>query len=288
LFQDSFVYNYYYSAGGYRNLLNVIYYGFRLLSNSTYLYIFVILAGIDIFVYLFYLQKRPYLKNISPYLWLMLIVLPIEFFLSSTSGKLADHYYLPWLPIMSLFVGYLIYILQNSKKNLVLSSLFIFLLGVFLTYKIIDIPVKADSYLSNFSFSEDKVIEYIKNTTQPEDYVFTWGVGQHIAVAADRKSPTKYIYQSPLYIPGFQKEEMYSTLLSELANKKPVLIIDGNTSQSKFKPIDCDKPQVLDEYAPSFRALPQVNLLVSFICANYSLEKQTYNEWRVYRLKSLN
>jgi hypothetical protein len=286
--RDAFIFNYYYSGSGrgFSNAANSIYYGFQLLS-TTFIWIIALLAYFDLFAYLVYNLKRNYLSKNQFILWFIFLLLPLEMLLSSTSGRLATHYYISWLPVMGILVAYLIYVLLN--KSFYFKIVTTFILGLFLIVKIVTIPSDAKTYLtSRFSFPEKKVIEYIKQNTEKEESIFVWGVGQHIYVASDRQSPTKYVYQTPLYLPGFQNETMYQELLKQLKQNRPVLVIDGSLPTTRFKPIDCKNPEKHIDYVSDFKPLSNIKVITEYICDNYQLAENDVGGFRVYKLKTVN
>jgi hypothetical protein len=284
--QYAFIFNFYYSGSGkgFGNAANSIYYGFQLLSN-TFIWAIALIAYFDLFAYLLYDLKRSYLTKYQSILWFILLLLPIEMLLSSTSGRLATHYYIAWLPVMSLLVAYFIFILLN--KSFYFKIITTLIIGLLLVIKSITVTSEGKTYLtSRFSFPEKKVIDYIKQSTKKEDYIFIWGVGQHIYVASDRVSPTKYVYQTPLYLPGFQNETMYQELLEQLKQNRPVLVIDGSLPTTRFKPIDCLNPDKRIDYVSDFKPLSNIEEILKFICNNYSLVENDIGGFRVYKLKN--
>jgi hypothetical protein len=73
----------------------------------------------------------------------------------------------------------------------------------------------------------DSVIQYIQSHSSPDDSVLLWGAQSSINFFAGRKSPTRFVYQLPLYNPYYADEEMILEFLGDISRNRPRLIIDA-------------------------------------------------------------
>lgn len=271
-YQYAFLFNKYYSGQPFANIANVIYSGILNTLNLG-LIILALVGWFDILVYFLYSIKRNYLKNQKPLLIILLFALPLEFLLVSISGKIYKHYYLSWIPVTSSLTAYLIFLLFHKINPISFKNKLLYLLR----FSIVFIIILNTLFILNLSvtnlieFREDKnpTIEFIKANTTKSDYVLVWGMGSTINFATDRKSPTKFLYQTPLYTPGFSTDELNTSFLQEIKSNKPKYILDGNTLSDKFQPINCQYNFKDYQYRLNFKPLPSIMETIDYICHNY-------------------
>lgn len=290
-YKYAFEFNYYYSGKMFTNFANVIYRGIQLLIYSPALYL-AIIGWFDIAVMLLYGFKRVQLGIDYRLLLLLFLMLPIEFILVSISGKIYTHYYLTWIPSLAILSGYSLslmmklYISQESGSFIdtvlrffyPLPILIIFGLTLNHTYARIKDILKPVG-------SEQEIFQFLRNTSTQDDYIFVWGVGQTVNLVSSRKSPTRYIYQTPLYTKGFQEVKMYQDVLRDLKTKRPKYILDGNTNKDKFRPIVCNQNFDENYYHPAMQPLKEIDVVLGFICNNYKQLGYLINGYTVYILK---
>jgi len=75
-------------------------------------------------------------------------------------------------------------------------------------------------------------ISYIESSTVPNDYVLLWGAESSINFSAQRRSPTRFFYQYPLYEKGYVDEKMIEEYLDDIIKNRPRLIIDTKNPQT--------------------------------------------------------
>jgi hypothetical protein len=164
----------------------------------------------------------------TPLLFVALLDLPIEFILVSASGKSYPHYYMSLLPVLFLFSALTFWIIlsQLSAWNLPNHVKSAFQLGIVA----ILLWSSLDSYRDQVSGLEEKgdeaVVDFVESDTAPDDCVLLWGAESTVNFFAQRKSPTRYVYQYPLYTPGYVDEQMVLQFLEDIIHNRPRLIID--------------------------------------------------------------
>jgi 4-amino-4-deoxy-L-arabinose transferase-like glycosyltransferase len=301
-YRDIFVFNVFYTGKPFTNILNVVYHGVFQLMLFSGITIIALIGWLDLLIISIYKIKIKNIDRLKYFFWFSLILLPVEFLLSSTSGRFYFHYYFTWLPVLAIFSGYFIYlIIQIAKKERSFSILsttkIAFLALVFITswliyqagYTLINIRFDPKKY----DLGEQKVAQYLTKKTNPGDYVLVWGARTDINYSSETKSPTKYFYQQPLYMIGFKTPQMYQEFLEEIKKNKPIYIVDeifpDTVKKFAYKKISCNEqlnPSYFDDFTFSqlIKPLPEIIGIMNYICENYETETRIGN-WRILRLK---
>ncbi|MBA4384147.1 MAG: hypothetical protein C0410_05375 [Anaerolinea sp.] len=172
--------------------------------------------------------KKSIVRDWSPLLLIGLIDLPIELILISTSGRSYPHYYMTLLPVLSLFAGLMVWIfllllsalgVKFFAKNVVVISV----VGIFLWCSY---PIYWSKVLDLRSAGNETVIDYIRHNTSPDDYVLLWGAESSINYFTQLKSPSRFVYQYPLYSPDYVDEQMILEFLDDIIRNRPLYIVD--------------------------------------------------------------
>jgi hypothetical protein len=69
------------------------------------------------------------------------------------------------------------------------------------------------------------IVDYVTVNTEPGERVLVWGNDVWINYLADRQSPTRYIYQYPLFMPGYTDGKKVSEFLEDIRTDPPSLIV---------------------------------------------------------------
>ncbi len=192
----------------------------------TGLFYFVIigyLVGVILILY-----RRDLLDPWLPLLAVMLIDLPIELILVNLSGRNYAHYYITMLPVLLIFVGLTIWVLNGQlfawKVPLAARHIFIFgLLAMIALSSFRDYHAQVIKYAQP---PDTGLIDYIDKNTSPGDYVLLWGAESSYNFLSQRVSPTRFVYLYPLYQPGYTNEGLIEEFLGEVIHNQPRLIID--------------------------------------------------------------
>lgn len=192
--------------------------------RRTGLFQIAMLGYILSIIYIF--NEKDEIKQLSPLLYIGLIGLPIELILVSTSGRTYPHYYIAMLPILSLFAGVVFWVFYSKLsgfKKKYQAYFFIIIMSILLwkpcySYYNEIIPYKPTM--------DDQIINYVKNSTTPDESVLFWGAESSINYLTQRKSPSRFVYQYPLYTKGYTDAEMIEEFLNDIIQNRPQLIID--------------------------------------------------------------
>lgn len=290
----SFAYtmNFYQFGRPFSNAANVIYRGFQLLL-PTMLITIAIVGWADALAILIYRVRRNYLNKTLYVLIFMTVAFPTELLLVSTSNKIYTHYYVTWLPVLSLLVGYVLFSLLRNLSHFLLiinkETSVLQLRWVYLTIVTWIIYLTIATFRSGFEkaflglSTVSEVERYILTNTSRVDSVLVWGIAPALNFVTERESPTRYNYQSPLYVVGFQNRKMYDEFLNSIKLNKPKLILDSDSSSGRFTRIRCDGINEVSTKFSDFKPLPEMREIVDYICLNYT-EKGVVGGWRVFEV----
>jgi hypothetical protein len=205
-------------------------------------------------------------KMIDRTLTFCLLNIPIEILLISISGKDYRHYFMSLLPGFTIFIGYCVNyifsrlkIFQKNRNQLLFCDFLLLLLGMqgflFVT----------KMYQQKPEVPITQAVQYIEWNTQPEDTVLIWGSQSTLNFLSERKSPTRFVHQKPLYKVGYTTPALIDEFLSKLEAEPPEMIIDTYHPSTPFVEVD-DAGQCL---YPQKRHPRELNSVFEFVCTHY-------------------
>jgi hypothetical protein len=112
-----------------------------------------------------------------------------------------------------------------------------------------------------------EAIELIMELTSEEDSVLIWGAETEINFHSQRSSPTRFVYQYPLYKDGYTSLELVEEIMEDIVQNQPRLIIDTRTEGMPYLSFELDSPRI--------------NELSEVILAQY-LKIDSIGDWDVY------
>lgn len=274
-FLDSiFRFNFIYSTLSHTNRLSIIIQGIKspALNQLTPLAIIGwLMVGVKL------INER---KLVSSPLYLFLLIwLPLEVIFITVSGKPDLHYFMVWIPALAF---YSVFLLHNLSQKINIYKLILILGAV----SILSFSVYKTVYMSWLILQRptpptSSLVNYLKMQTDPDEYILMWGAETTINFLSQRKSPVKYIYQYPLYIPGYGNKNNRQEFFQDLQQKKPRIIVDNQVGDDFVPDLYCGNDN------PSIWYLPQ-NLPMKktrdFICQNYSLQTIIDKQWLIYKI----
>lgn len=190
------------------------------------------LAGLGLLILFWNWRKSP-----TP--WLILVAaldFPIELGLIGISGRKYPHYYLTLLPALGLLAAYFFTNFQDVfvKKSqriariyLAFGALFVFLWSFQGSYR---------GYLSTLHGYYQERTEALRELrtfaeTRP---ILMWGAETFVNYYLRTPSPTRFVYQYPLYTPGYTREELILEFLDALLSNPPAVIVDTHNPLTPF------------------------------------------------------
>lgn len=300
LIDQLFRYNSIYSKTTFRHQIDSFLNGTTMLWPSG----LIITATVAWIVGIFSIERKINLKDIQQALTCVaLIDLPVEFILSSISGREYDHYYIPWLPVLAiltcLFAFGIIKNFSDSRINLLklninTSHIWIVAFLIVLTAHTILTKYylyKEITHLNNQDWSQE--IAIIRKHLKGERYLLMWGAETSLNFVTQMKSPTRYVYQYPLYTCGYTTKKMIDEFLNDISQKKP-LIVDAasNADKGSIPPIDQNE-RMRWKYVPfagykyenqACSLSPEMEKVFKFINSHYKVvDVIKQNGWNVYK-----
>lgn len=242
----AFLYNFIYSSevANFLERIKPIQVGASLLSITGLLPI----AGIGYIIgfALFYI-RRDSIRDLLPLLGICLFDLPIEFILVSSSGRTYQHYYMTLLPALAFFSGITFWILFSSlvPSNIPSTTKYLLTIGICGIFLL----ASSNQYKAQImDFTGVNQQEYFVNRivrlTGAEDKVLLWGAEAALNFFSRRQSPTRFVYQYPLYTSGYTNEQMILEFLDSIVNERPRLIIDTQNPKTPMYDFPIQTPAI--------------------------------------------
>ena len=170
---------------------------------------------------------------------------PVEVTLTLLSGNGFDHYFLPILPVGTLYLGFLVWLV--SKERLATPAFLTFILLFITANYHMDVYDKAFEIVRMVRSTGDqssiigrerdlRVAEAVKQNSRAEDTILVWGTQPQIYLLTGRDSPTRFFYQYPLIKPGYTRESDLDEFISDVTSGHPTVIIDSRNP--RLPPLD--------------------------------------------------
>ncbi len=201
-------------------------------------------------------------RSISSIVLVVLIGLPVEMILSSLSVRSYPHYFMSWLPIIAVSAALLIE--RITRKRLVVVAL---LYAVFIQFAFVITPIARKAVEADTN-KTDPVVDFITANTAPDDPVLMWGAETAYNFASGKRSPTRFVYQYPLYASGYQRDALVTEFLNDLRMRCPALIIDTSATNPIIPPLSARLRETWVP-APGYELLPSMNAVFEHIDDHY-------------------
>jgi len=180
--------------------------------------------------------KRDIIRGWLPLLAIGLVDLPIEFILISLSGRTYAHYYMTVLPVLSIFAGVTFWVIFSSHLFDDISHLARYLLiaGVVAVILWASYAQYRNTILSfrGLINKQAYIVSKIQSNTSPEDRILLWGAETSVNYFSRRVSPTRFVYQYPLYTRGYVNEQMIIEFLDSVIRMHPKWLIDTRNPET--------------------------------------------------------
>lgn len=226
-----------------------------------------------------------------------LVSLPIVLPLAGASGNAYGIYALPWLPSLAILAGYGAAWLAELSRALASRSQSIgsraqpsraapvILLALFALMAIRPISLLLREARMGDDGRVRAVASYLRDHTRADERVLIWGSRTEVLLLADRRAPTRFVYQyAPLYTVGYQRPELTEELLDDIRRERPVLIIDATYASPLSISLTPGALQGWDSHDLSYAAPPGIERVIEFVHASYRVVGTVADGWTVYRL----
>ncbi|NCF69048.1 MAG: hypothetical protein GWP61_24065 [Chloroflexi bacterium] len=239
----AFAYNFVYVSSTLSEHLEGSLTGLRLLGNTGLAQLALIGWGAALTILSFHRKLER--KYIAP-LTIALIALPVELLLVGMSGKAYRHYYMALLPIFSIFASFAFWLMLSRISSLQPGKS----IGAFFTLAVMlllllpptwDYIQLAQTYNKP---ADSELASRIADATTSDDSVLIWGAESITNFESQRRSPTRFVYQYPLYTEGYADERLIEEFLEEIIKNKPRLIIDSRNPLTPLYNFGITSPQI--------------------------------------------
>lgn len=284
----AFIYNYFYSTVRGQAFSNSLQPAIKIFDWWFYIFSFIWLVAIIFFVY--DLIK----KRFSPFLLLTILAFPLEIIMSSISGRGFIHYFICWIPALTLLSAFAFSIIQREvisshfselveKKRFALAAL-ILLVVTFIPYH--QSSYDGIRYIRSSILYPDWTNDYVEPSAQviagltdEQDKVLVFGGQAGINMMAKRDS-----INAALFYPAINNSEIglkvQNAFFETLVAEKPSLIIDGHAYLSQQIPAIDPNDRAKQEFRVNFSE--NLDELLQWINENYERYDQA-DHYIIYR-----
>ena len=230
------------------------------------------------------------LKKLSLLETFLLVWFPVEILLSNLSGRNFTHYYSSWALAVAVYSAFLFaeiwqVIFKSPSKQGWSEQMSAFASAALIVLLLVISPSAGMRYGETIAhlFNRtgkmeyvDPISAYIRENSQPDDFVLTWYPEMGISFMAGRASPVKYLYY-PLFLEGSLTEEIESTYIKDLTTNFPELILDCSRSVDAIPSLDPATRK--EQYStPGVKRKmyiqPGMEQIFPFVSENYHIEKK--------------
>jgi hypothetical protein len=273
LVDQAFVYNLAYSSfAPLAERLGAIPEGLRLTSPSG-------LAPLAIAAALYAVARR---RVTSTLLLVATVALPIELFLA-TSGRGYHYYFLPWLASFGVLAAFA----SSEVSRLLEPRRAIAVLGV----AVIAMSIQPARLVARLAATGDDGVSraaaaYLVARTTPGDTVLIWGARTEVLVLADRRAPTREVFQyAPLATRGYTMgRESVIAFMNQLTSARPLLIVDASAGSFVTPPIDGPALAAWVSPEPQYAWPTETREILAWVEANYVRDGELPGTgWPVWR-----
>ena len=235
-------------------------------------------------------------KNFDPFLLLTVLAFPIEYLMSSISGRGHGHYFICWIPACMLLLSFGLSVFQEeaiktsfrTKCETTYSELIIGLLLIIAVASSFMFLGRTARYLvvnliptrTKYEY-QDPASKVIEESTDETDKVLVFGGQAGINIMARRDS-----INGALFYPGINNSEIGLEVQKEffenLKEERPRLIIDGYRLMPQEIP--AFDPQVRQSQSFPYEISENVDQVLAWINENYERYDEA-NDYIIYRLR---
>jgi hypothetical protein len=223
-------------------------------------------------------------RRLSPSLLsVALVAFPMEIALS-TWGRGYHYYFIAWLPSMGVLAAFATSEVQRvGELRIVRPALILTVFAMSVLPALLVIRLATSTY----EVRARRAAEYIVANTLADDTVLIWGSHSEVLFLAERKSPTRYVYQyAALATRGYATADRVDEFLADLVRARPVLIIDASTESFATPPLDLVGYRTWVSREAQYAALPELERVIEYITANYDRAgAEPTTGWPLWRLR---
>jgi len=222
------------------------------------------------------------------------LALPIEFALASATGRIYPQTFIPCLPVLSLLVAVAVatvrVMIERTALRMRIEPRFLLLavLGVAMIPFASASPAVALERHQRGANDEQQTrwyaSAYVTHHTEPTQSVLFWGGEAGLNYTTGRRAPTRFAYQYPLYLRGYQNAAQVDQLLAQLAADPPALIVDTSLSDALIvAPLSAEERQHWQPSDSRYGSFAAIERLFAWVDAHYvRVDEIEPLHWGVY------
>lgn len=293
--EAAFGYNFLYGSSTLQDKFSALSYGLEYLAESG-LPLLAIAAWLATLGGL--ALRRVRFFDLHPLVAVALIAFPLELLLASLSGRRYEHYYVVWLPVFAALAAVVARLFMHASEAAEGKAIpaRIWLAGLALAVVVtpgVKFAQEVDRLLPvPESTGMDRLVAFLHENTTEADSVLVWGAMPSVNFFSERRAPSRFIYQAPLYMPGFQSVERYQAFVDELRADPPLIVFDTSPTDRGIPPLDAGRRAAWQAdiiQNPGLRSewddinIPlEMDLIFDYLAANYEHIGRIVG-WEVYR-----
>jgi hypothetical protein len=212
------------------------------------------------------------------------VAFPLEIVLS-TWGRGYHYYFIPWLPAMAVLAAFAASELQRVVPSRIARPA--------LAFAVLLMSIQPALLVSRLAqtTAEGRIrsaAAFVAANSRPQDTVLIWGSHAEVLYLADRRSPTRYVYQyAALSTRGYATPARVEELLDDLRSARPALIVDASRDSFVTPPLDLAGLRAWVSPEPQYAPLPELEGVVEFVVANYDRAgTEPATGWPLWRLRA--
>lgn len=227
---------------------------------------------------------------------LALLTLPLDALLGSSSGREHGYYWLAALPTLGVLAAFgafafLERVVPRVAVRLRRPPAYVAAGAIALALALLalrPLPLMARVAAVPEDGLTSSAVDYVRGHTVPGDTLLLWGSRTAVNVVADRRSPTRYVYQyAPFSTRGYDPQPHVAELARVLDERPPTMIIDASRNSALTPSLEVAAAGVFDTEDPLFVFTPAVAEIARSILARYErVDSVGPSGWPVYRLRS--
>ncbi len=246
LWSAAFVYNFAYVAGNLDAFLR------NLVDPAKYLVVTgllpLALIGYGAAVW-GWLSRAAFFRDQRALLSVCLIWLPVEFLLFNLSGRAYLHYAMTLLPVLAVFAGLGYWAISQRLRSWRPRTAWIVVAAIGLLALTAAVRYHFSRDAIAYAKAGERVAASIQESTTPADTVLVWGAESSVNFFAQRGSPSRFVYQFPLYHPGYASEALILEFLDAIVQARPAMIIDTGNPATPLFDFPIDTPAIRERVA---------------------------------------
>ena len=215
-----------------------------------------------------------------------LILGPVEVALVILSGREHAHYYMALLPVITIFLAFLIRFIIEQRLVTPIFLTGVLMFGLVYYYQPEQFYGLVKKYTDIDAWTTTKyhpVADLIQRETEPDDFILVWGAETQIYSMSKRDAPTRFFYQYPLVQAGFGNPVNRGEFISDVLGNRPVIIVD--TYNNRLPPLDRVKRSEWQVTDKRYRhATEAFGRFFSFLDREYAVIDEV-SGFTIYRLK---